>query len=179
MKKYFLFLALIMLSSCIPVDDLEAYWDKGAVDSSFVGTWQPQNRADAQTVLIAKDGDMLRVDSSDAKEREKKDYRPEFAKIIQRSKGNKFLVISEGVKHPKSGSLIRFKMAGDTLTVYDLNAAAVEAYLKEKYPHAANIRVDDNQVKIATLDDETFKILCGIPDSKTYWSEEGLYKKLQ
>ncbi len=178
-----------LLSSCIPVDDLGAYWDKGVIDTLLVGKWQPdehfKKQPNAESVVIAKNGNSYRIDDPDEKMRQRKGYMPTYARTLQAGDTLFFMV------GPKQGDLIRYEIKEDKLEVYSLKAHAMRTFLKEKHPQAKNIEIDEcavcrsrardddsyDDVKIKTLDSETFAILSEIPKTDAYWTLDNRYKK--
>jgi len=182
MKKLWLFFATALLSSCITVDDFGDYWQKGTIDSRLFGSWQEEKQP--QVLIISKNDSMYRIDSGDAKERVRKDYAPLLARTLK-VQDNTFLMICDSIKCPGTGDLIRYKITGDMIEVYILRGEAMNALLKEKYPHAESFLVDNNEGShitgphITKLNDEAFKILSGIPNDKKYWGLGERYRRIQ
>ena len=182
MKSFALVLAVLALASCIPVDDLGNYWDNGVVDKALIGVWRPDAEFKAQSeekdFVIAKSGDKYRMDSLNDKEKSEPGYKPTYAKTLKAGPYSFFMV------GPRQGDLIRYKMSGDVIEVYSLNAKAAGALLKERYPDVKNIEThpendrayEDVQIKL--LDDGVFKFLSEIPDTEAFWKVESRCTKV-
>jgi hypothetical protein len=194
MKKIAFCMALLLLCSCIPVEDFGAYWDKGMIDAALIGKWDEMpaetaakdNGKKLGAVQVADNGGTYRIDSLDKEECRKKDYAPLAARTLKTAGYTFLMALDEGAdkKAQPSGDLIRYKIEGDLFRQYSLNAGKMDARLKEKYPGAKNIGLPPcagkcllNDLRILTLDDETFKILSEVPDTPDFWTLDGTYRK--
>ena len=199
MKKHILpVLAFLVLSSCTPVEDFGAYWDKGFLDPALEGSWQkigiPGEPIDsipgADQLLFVKNGvsyswqSINPIDSTlsdDQAERRKKDN---DARLDLRTLkiGSSVFIMSRGPAGTKTGILERYEIQGDLLLEYSLDNGAGVDLLEGKYPTARNIhknRSEGSYVVIDTFDDEVFRILSEMSaDAATYWQLECRYQKI-
>jgi hypothetical protein len=190
MKKLLpLFFLAALLVSCIPVDDLGGYWDKGVIDKLLIAKWLPdrefKSHSDSEPLVITSNGDIYKIDSPNEKERQRENYKPTYARTLQ--VGN-YLFFMVG---PRQGDLLRYVVRGNALEIYTLNAHAMGVLLKRDYPDVKNIQIDEcaicrtrskhdesyDDVKIKLLDDEVFALLAKVPDTAAYWTQERRYTK--
>lgn len=185
MKQIIAALALLFLAACIPVGDFGSYWAKGFVDSNLLGKWDEVQQSGSakygDAVKVSQNGSMYRIDSLDPAERAKKDYQPVDAKTL---KAGKYLLLMTKDDNKKSGDLVRYIVKGDTFLEYTLDPKATGAFLKKHYPNAKNIehpvckkKCMFDEVRVKKFDDEVYKILSGIPDTKEYWTFAGKYRR--
>jgi hypothetical protein len=183
----FFCIALLSLGGCIPVDDFGAYWDKGTADSALTGTWEDIPEAGEKA---KKDGGVAIVcaetactlDTLDAEEKKKADYKPSTLRTLDLGGVYQFLMVREEGK--TSGDMIRYTVEDGVFRQHTPVPVKWEAFLKEKYPKAKNITrpacPPDNcsfdSIDIKTLDDETAEILSQIPDTAEYWVTSDRYR---
>jgi hypothetical protein len=192
MKKFLpLFLLAAWLSSCIPVDDLGVYWDKGVIDTLLIGEWKPDKefrpRSNAEPLVIAKGNAVYVIDSPIEKIREREDYKPTYARTLR---VGKYLFFMMG---PEQGALLRYVVKDDKLEIYTLHAHEMGGFLSKNYLGTKNIQIDKcaicrarakhddtfDDVKIKLFDAEVFDILSKIPDTSAFWKLEHRYKRSQ
>jgi hypothetical protein len=190
MKKLLpLFFLAALLVSCIPVDDLDGYWDKGVIDKLLIAKWLPDREfkahSDSEPLVITSNGDIYTIDSPNERERHRENYKPIYARTLRA--GN-YLFFMVG---PKQGDLLRYVIRDNALEIYTLQAHAMRLLLSQDYPQVKNIQIDEcaicrtrskqdesyDDVKIKLLDDEVFGILSKIPDTPDYWTKERRYIK--
>ncbi|MFH1157969.1 MAG: hypothetical protein V1721_03680 [Pseudomonadota bacterium] len=168
MKKILLCLTALFLSSCIPVGDFGPYWDKGIIDPALLGKW---NGEDKEGYGIVDKGGTYQIDTLDEREKKEKSYVPMTARTLKAGSYT-FLMIKESNKK----EVIRYKIEGDVIQKYSLAPEQLSAFLlKEKYPEAKNIVF--GEVHIENFDDEVYKILSEIPDTKKFWVPDGKYRR--
>lgn len=190
MKKLLLgFIAAVWLSSCIPVDDLGDYWDKGVIDTYLIGVWKSDphfGRAGLAPVTIVKGDNALQIDDPDEAVRKRPDYQPTFARTL---KAGELLFIMVG---PKQGDLIRYEVTEDKLQIFTLRARPMKGFLKQHAAQAKNIEIDEcavcrahainddshDDVKIKKLDAESFALLGQIPKTDAFWRLDNQYLRL-
>src|SRR5678815_681002 len=199
MKKHILpVVAFLILSSCTPVEDFGAYWDKGFLDPALEGRWQkigmPGEPIDsipgADQLLFVKNGQSYSwqginpIDSrmsADQAEQRKKDN-DERLDVRTLKIGNSVFVMSRGPAGTKTGNLERYEIQGDLLLEYILENGAGVDLLETEHPTARNIHKNKSEgsyVVIDTFDDEVFKILSEMSaDAATYWVLECRYRKI-
>lgn len=182
-------LLAVLLVSCIPVDDMGGYWDKGVIDKLLIGTWIPdkdfKSRHDSEPLQILDNEDAYRIESPDENMRNRDEGQPTLARTLQ--VGN-YLFFMVGVR---KGDLLRYAVRNGALEIYVLNAHAVRLMLAKDYPNVKNIQIDacvicsnrakrdetyDN-VKINLFDATVYDILAKIPNTPDYWHLERRYRK--
>lgn len=185
-RSFFLCLAVLFLSSCIPVDDFGVYWNKGTVNTKVLGKWQKMERhKKAEYVRITDEGGRYRIDTLDKKERMQKDYSPILAKTLTAGKYTFFMAIDKksGASHFTPEGLVRYEIHRGVLTQYNLVDRRMGKFLADHFPHARNITAPKcrdhcvyDSVKIRKLDAEVVRILAAIPDTKEFWTVSERWK---
>ncbi|MEZ0222955.1 MAG: hypothetical protein ACAH83_00245 [Alphaproteobacteria bacterium] len=188
-RNFILCLAVLFLSSCIPVDDFGTYWNKGTVNAAVTGKWQKiERRKKAEFVRITDEGGRYRIDTLDKKERGQKDYSPIFAKTLTAGKYTFFMAMSKksGAAHFSPEGLVRYDIHHGVLTEYNLVDRRVGKFLADKFPHARNITAPKcrencvyDSVKIRKLDAEVVKVLAAIPDTGEFWTVTEKWKRVK
>jgi hypothetical protein len=184
MKKLLLTIAVLMLTSCIDVDDFGAYWDKATIDPAVAGDWLrvPVSANDAandfptgQTWHFTLKGGAYQVQTHlDGKE----DDQPAYPVKTLMIGHYRFLALG-----PKQGSIVRYEISDDTFTAYGLNFVTAWEYIKKKYPRESGnfVRSDmkDAPVKISLLDDNVYKILSQLPCDERFWNKGILLQRIK
>jgi hypothetical protein len=190
-------LAVVLLSSCITVDDFGAYWDKGFVDPALAGTWkmigiagQPPDRTlgtdqlrftkngrsySLQTINPIEKG--LTADEA-AEQATNNEVRLEVRTLTI---GKHAFLMQRPQEGEQDGILQRYEVRGGVLRQYIMNFAAGLEFMAAKHPAARNITshdVDAHFIDIQTFDDEVFQILSEIADVPRYWILNNQYKKI-
>jgi hypothetical protein len=188
---------LLLLSSCTPVDDFGAYWDKGFVDPALEGTWkkigipgQDLNATPgADRLLFTKDGpsyswqainplDSTLSDDAAAQRRKDNDARLALRTL---KIGNHLFFAARGPQGNRGGMLNRYEVQGDLLLEDFINNGTAVDFLEAKHPTARNIhknKAEGRYVVIETFDDEVFQILSEISDDAAYWDLQCQYRKV-
>jgi hypothetical protein len=189
MRHALICLAVLMLSSCIPVEDWGGYWDKGVVYPAMTGIWREipahgEKNGEPQLVRIVNKKGTYRIDSLDPKDRRDKDYTPMFAKSLVVGPYT-FLMTSTGAVEKSDRNIVRYALNKGQLTEYSLSDDAMASYLRWHHPFARNILVTGckekcllHSVKIKVFDDEVFKILSEIPNTAEFWSVADAWRKV-
>ena len=173
MKKILLCLTVLFLSSCIPVEDFGIYWDKGIIDPALLGKWKGE--ANNGYHMINKGG-TYQIDSLDKEDRKEKDYSPIAARTLKVGSYTFLMTfIKEGDE--KETVLIRYKKKGDIIQQYSLKSRKMDTFLEKNYSKAKNIKKFKCKgrcwynpgVRIEKFDNEVYKILSEIPDTKKFW----------
>lgn len=195
MKKLVLILALLCVSACIPVEDFGVYWDKGFIDHALQGKWEEvSSDREKKGKLEVTEKDGLDYFESLVEEDKKKDHETITARSLKAGSYMFFMVIDKQKPsvNPDNGSvekasppikgLVRYEIKEGVFRQYSLNDEHMIVFLKEKYPSAKNIEVkkflSSDSVEIKTLDDEVYKILSEIPDTKEFWKLQGEWHKM-
>lgn len=190
MKKIFpalLCIALLSLAGCIPVDDFGDYWDKGTGDAALTGTWEDIPEAGEKPkkdsgVAITCAETSCTLDTTDAEEKKKADYKPSTLRTLDLGGVYQYLMVREEGK--TTGDMIRYTIEDGVFRQHTPVPAKWEEFLKAKYPAAKNITrpacPPDNcafdSIEIKKLDDETVEILSQVPDTDEYWVRSDRYR---
>ena len=173
MKKFLLCLTVLFLSSCIPVEDFGIYWDKGIVDSALLGKWKGKENNGYHMV---NKGGTYQIDSLDEEDKKEEGYAPIAARTLKVD-GYTFLMAFLKEDDEKVPVLIRYKKKGDIIQQYSLKSKRMSAFLEKNYSKTKNIKKSecegkcwyDPGVRIEKFDDEVYKILSEIPNTKEFW----------
>lgn len=180
MKKLISLLFCLVLTSCIDVDNFGLLWDEGAVDPRLEGTWltmdangKPNFNSDRWKLTRQVDGYTVEM------QRKKEEADSEVQKLRTLSWRNfTYLMIKD--KERPYGSLIRYTLDADIVTVYAVNAPLTEAWLEKKFPGTKNLRVVKSDyfhgLKVMLLDAATMDVLGDMPQDN--WKQAGQFIKL-
>lgn len=180
MKKLVGLFLCLMLASCIDVDDFGKLWDQGAIDPKLEGTWLTSDGSKTPDLKSDK-WELIRKDSFYVLKLLRKSQNEEQEPQLLRTlpwKDYTYLMIAEVGK--ENGSLIRYTVDGTTVTVYGVDAPAVQAWLEKRQPGVKNLRVVKsdyfNGLKVMLLDPSTMDTLSEMPQE--YWKVAGQFIKL-
>lgn len=180
MKKLLGLFVCLILASCIDVDNFGKLWEQGAIDPKLEGTWLTANASKAPDMKSDK-WELTRHDSFYLVKLLRKSDHDEQAPQLLRTlswKENTYLMIKEVDK--ENGSLIRYSTEGATVTVYGVDAPAVQAWLEKRQPGVRNLRVVKSEyfhgLKVMLLDAANMDTLSEMP--KEYWKVAGQFIKL-
>jgi hypothetical protein len=189
-------IAVLVLTSCTPVEDFGPYWDKGFVDPALEGSWKklglPGEEIDdipgADMLKFTKDGSSyleydinpidLTATAADIEQRKADNAQAMSARTLRIGK-HLFLMQREPGGKGK-GYLVRYDVKRGTLDEYWIDNDAAVDFLLSKHPTAKNIKknvAEGTYVVIGTFDDEVFQVLSEIADNPAYWFLECQYKK--
>jgi len=183
-KHFCLCLILLMLSSCITVEDFGSYWSKGTVDTALLGTWgewNPEHKNNILPVTITNNGSALRIVFLDGNGAIRKDQDSGAGRTLKAGNYTFLMTTAEVAiqdgQHVK-GLLYRYKVEGDKIHVYSLYSDPMVEFLKRNYPKEENFiaklgspdcKHKCSDVSIKTLDAGVYKILSEIPDTPEFW----------
>jgi hypothetical protein len=155
------FLTLPILSlcllSCIYVEDIGYYWDKGIIDQAIAGSWKSSDSDDCSSFIVS--GDSYQVIEKGKKENSL--YRTLLLG------DNKFLMVKDA---KGKYLLIKYQISDNNFTTYTPDEAKKEGFLRD-YPDS-NIIISDEKFSTATikhLDEKTAELLQKIAGDETYW----------
>ena len=197
MKRHWLCLiAIVVLSSCTPVEDFGPYWDRGFADITLEGTWEklgvPGQKKDdtpgPDRWQFTRDGSSYLVRAINPG-----DASTPPATIAQRKIDNErrmsartlrigqqlFLMYRDPAGGP--GTIVRYDVQNGVLQEHAVKNYAAVAFLKAKYPGAKNIGKNAGEgeyVVIRVFDPEAFKALSEIADNPAFWYLSCQYPKL-
>lgn len=189
--------AALVLSSCTPVDDFGAYWDKGFVDPALEGTWQKVGLPgeDLGSIPAPDTWRFTRKGSTYATQGINRIDPTLEPKIIAQMRldndhqmsarslriGEHLFLMERDPAGQTRGFIARYDIQGTTLREYWIENGAALDFLKTKYPAVRNIKKNVGEgrfVVIGTFDDEVFQVLSEMVDNPLYWRLNCEYKKL-
>jgi hypothetical protein len=174
MKKRLALLAVLVLASCMDVDDFGAYWAKTTIDPRLAGTWEQVEideplTNDAALSFVMKDGSFEAVAYENGKA-EEKPYHP-----VRTLQIGPYLFAAVG---PKEGGMVRYEVEGNTLRFYQFDSGKVSAFLEKEFPVAAYPDLTfHGGTKAGLMNATTFKAISEIPNTPEYWKENLRYEK--
>ena len=158
----------LFLVSCIYVNDIGAYWEKGVIDPSLKGAWASADDENDCSSFIA-DGKNYRV-----MEKGKKEVSIYRTLILGNSK---FLMI----KDPNNKYLlIKYQVSEDNFTTYMPDDGKKEDFLRD-YPDSG-IAISDGEFATATialLDEKIAELLQKIADDESYWKVASVQHRIE
>ncbi len=187
--------AVLVMSSCTPVDDFGLYWDKGFVDPALAGSWKkvrpaPEDQFPCPNLWrFTRSGTNYSLQSinpidqtAEPQDVAKQKADNERALSVRTLRiGKSLFLMRRDPADGGKGAIVRYEVRRGVLNEYWIvNGDAVD-FLQAKYPTAKNIRKDTDgsgYVVIGTFDDEVFRALSEIADNPTYWVLACGYKKV-
>ena len=190
MKKFCTCLvAVLVLTSCTPVEEFGPYWDKGFADPALEGSWKklglPGEDIDgipgADVLQFTKDGSSYLAyminpidltKPADEIEQQKADNAEAMSARTLRI-GKHLFLMQRGPGGRGKGYLVRYEIKRGTLDEYFIDNGLAVDFLLSKHPTAKNISknvAEGTYVVINTFDDEVFQVLSEIADKPAYWN---------
>lgn len=180
--------AVLVMSSCTPVDDFGLYWDKGFADPALEGSWKKVGRAGDNPDSVPGCPDLWRFTRSGANYSLQAIYpidktaEPEAALSVRTLQiGKSLFRMQRDPAGGKDGAIVRYQVRRGVLEEYWIANGAGVAFVTAKYPTAKNIGKNTGEgefVVIGTFDDEVFRALSEIADNPRYWFLSCSYKKV-
>jgi hypothetical protein len=188
--------AVLVMSSCTPVDDFGLYWDKGFIDPALAGSWKKVLRAGedpnfpcADRWRFTRSGTNYSLQSinpidptADPQDVAKQKADNERALSVRSLRiGKSLFLMRRDPADGGKGSIVRYEARRGVFNEYWIDNGAGVDFVQAKYPTATNIRKDadgSGYVVIGTFDDEVFRALSEIADNPGYWLPVCSYKKV-
>jgi hypothetical protein len=161
--------AALIISSCIPVDDFGAYWDKAVVDAHLLGSWtQVPARPDQTRERGYAIGRIMRIGEKDGAYQIVEEDNHQFAPERSLPVGKYQFLAFPG----KNGYIMRYKLRQNVLEFCFQNGPNLVDFVESNYPRVVNLkrnRAEGKYMTIALFDDEVFDVLAHIPDTDSFW----------
>jgi hypothetical protein len=198
MKTFCTLVAVLVLTSCTPVEDFGPYWNKGFVDPALAGSWKKIGRP-GQEINSVPGPDVLRF-TQDASSYLAYAINPiDFTKpadVIEQQRvvnaqavsartlqiGKHRFLMHREPRGNANGYLVRYDIHDGTLDEYWIENGIALDFLLSKHPTAKNIKknvAEGDYVVIGTFDDEVFRVMSEIADNPSYWRLNCQYRKVQ
>lgn len=161
----------LLLAGCIPVKNVEKAWSAGKADKALAGTWVSKSDASEKIGFVLTDKGFLVTSDNNA------------CRTVQVN-GHQFLIFAkmraavlgfdQVEDEDKDGTLFRYTVVGDTLTMYILDQDKLKAAVKAK--EVAGELDENNSPRLLELDDATLKWLGSVAGGPG-WDKQVYTKK--
>lgn len=189
MKKSLILSFVLLLTSCIDVDDYGDYWDKTTVDPALAGRWVKLSEDD-QTTPTAQGYAFTLKDNAYSVQSWKggKPSEDDPMYPVKTLDLGRYKFAASG---PERGTILRYAVLGDTSTWYVINPSLAWDFIAQNFPDQTEIYRDDpdpsdtaannrdRPLRIKIFDDDTAKMLDAIPDNQLFWDPDTKLKKVQ
>jgi hypothetical protein len=186
MRKFLLVVATLPLFSCFPVEDFGAYWDKAGADKRLAGSWEMSKadllrlgKGDAPPLAMGFGRTVRFVERGGAFEMSVEDGQTVYP--VKTLSVGRYQFFATGPEKTR-GRIQRYRVGGRMLEFCTYpDPSVVEEFVKTHYPNAVNMKKntgDGDYMEIVLFDDEVFKILSNIPDTKAYWVCDVKYQRV-
>ncbi|MEM9347036.1 MAG: hypothetical protein AAGB26_10510 [Planctomycetota bacterium] len=165
---------LLLLTGCIPVKNVEKAWNKAKADEALVGNWVGAKDNESKVGFVKTNKGFLVASGTSGLEG--------GCRSIT-TNGHQYLIVAqfraailgfdEVDDGTKDGTLIRYKIDGDTLTLYTYNQNRINEAVKDgKVPGELD---ENDSATLTELDDATIAWLGQISDGEGWEVQE--YKR--
>jgi hypothetical protein len=155
---------------CIPVKNVEKAWNSSKADNELAGLWTQKGGGDGKVGFVKTDKDFLVTSGTSGLEG--------GCRTVE-TNGHKYLIVASlraavlGFDHVdddnKEGTLMRYKIEGDTLTMYTYDEGRLKVAIEDKKVPG---EIDENDsAELTELDAATIKWLGEIGDGPG-WDEQ-------
>lgn len=164
----------LLLTACIPVKNVEKAWKDAKADDALVGTWV-KTGGDAMVGFVNTDKGFLVTAGTDGLEGGCRSITTNGHQYLIIAKFRAAILGFDNVDDDtKDGTLIRYKIEGDQLTLYTYNQDKLNNAVKDKKVPG---ELDENDsAKLSELDAATIQWLGSIADEKEGWDAQ-VYKR--
>lgn len=168
--------ACLLLAGCIPVKNVEKAWNDAKPDDALAGTWVDQNGGDGMVGFVKTDKGFLVTSGTSGLEGGCRSITTNGHKYIIVAKFRAAILGFDNVDDDtKDGTLMRYKVEGDKLTLYTYNQDKIKDAVKDKKVPG---EIDENDsASLTELDAATIQWLGTIGDEKEGWDEQNYKRK--
>jgi hypothetical protein len=181
MKKFFLILSSLLLSSCIVVGDFGAYADKTITDARVLGNWNLVSNM-GQPVPESKHppgGDFEITEVSGAYKVSQRINKSAPDTWYWLFKIGQYYFVTSSNPHSKCGGncqLFMVDISDNALTGY-VPTPNVNDYIESRYKNVSTVQFSDKQLVLTVLDDNTAAILVDLAGHKEFWQPAQQYQR--
>lgn len=163
-----------LLAGCIPVKNVEEAWNNAGADEALAGTWVGKNDGESMVGFVKTDQDFLVTSGTSGLEGGCRSFETNGHKYIIVAQFRAAILGFDKVEDDsKEGTLLRYKIDGDTLTLYTYNQDKLNTAVKDgKVPGDLD---ENGSAKLKELDDATIQWLGKIADGEGWDVQE--YKR--
>lgn len=181
--------ALFLLSACAPnisVQDFGPYWNQGKVNHSLLGWWNNPDEKDEVKIRVMNRSGTYQIDYIDKKGWEHPEASLQGRTIQVGSYWFMLIKMQDRTEHWVPFMMYRYTVEGNSTRDYTLNAKKMRLFLAKNYPGQENIQavvckkketLCTPHISIRKLDNDVYKILASIPDTKAFWSLDHVSQK--
>lgn len=164
----------LVVAGCIPVKNAEKAWKASKADNDLAGQWVDKSDSESLVGFIKTDKDFLVTSGTSGLEGGCRTLETNGHKYIIVAKLRAAVLGFENVDDDtKDATLMRYKVDGDTLTLYTFSDDQLKEAVKDKKVPG---ELDENDsATLSELDDATIKWLGEIAE-KGGWTEQ-VYKR--
>lgn len=171
---FFLVIALL-LAGCIPVKNVEKAWQTAKADDALAGTWVEKNGGDGMVGFVKTDQGFHVTSGTSGLEGACRSITTNGHKYIIVAKLRAAILGFDNVDDDtKDGTLLRYTLEDDTLTLYTYDQDKINAAVKDK--QVPGELDDNNSATLNELDEATLTWLGKIGDEKEGWDAQ-VYKR--
>lgn len=165
----------LLMVGCIPVKNVEKAWKDAKADDALVGTWEQKN-SDGMVGFVKTDKGYHVTSGTSGLEGASRSITTNGHNYIIVAKFRAAILGFENVDDDtKDGTLLRYKVDGDKLTMYTYNQDKINTAVKDKKVPG---EMDENDTASLTeLDAATIAWLGKIGDEKDGWDAQEYKRK--
>ena len=162
----------LFAASCIQVDNVENAWEGSKADPELLGAWD--DGKGGSCVFVKTEKDYFVTTGTNGVEGCCKSFDANGSKyVIVASLKASLLGFDKQDADGKSGTLLRYEVKGNKLTMFSLDANVVKKAVEAKEVKGT---IEDDNASITELDEATIAWFGKIAKKKDGWSET-VYKK--
>lgn len=164
----------LLIAGCIPVKNAEKAWKASKPDNDLAGNWVQTGSSDGKIGFVKTDQDFLVTSGTSGLEG--------GCRTLE-TNGHKYLIVAKlkaavlGMdqvgEDERDATLMRYKLDGDTLTLYTYDADRLKVAVQDKKVPGV---IEDDSASLSELDDATIQWLGDIAGEEAGWDTQ-VYKR--
>lgn len=166
----------LLMAGCIPVKNVEKAWNNAKADDALAGQWVGKNDDSSKVGFVKTDQGFLVTSGTSGLEGGCKSVTTNgHTYIIVAKLRAAVLGFDQADEDEKDGTLMRYKLDGDSLTLYTYNQDKINAAVKDG---SVPGEMDENDsASLKELDEATLAWLGKIADQKDGWDVQEYKRK--
>lgn len=166
----------LLMVGCIPVKNVEKAWKSAKADAGLVGTWVDKDGGDGRVGFVSTDKGFLVTASTSGLEGGCRSITTNGHTYIIVANFRAAILGFDNVEDDsKDGTLLRYKLDGDKLTLYTYDQDSLNAAVKDK--KVPGVFDEGDAASLTELDAATIKWLGEIGDDKKGWGPQEYKRK--